>query len=89
MGGIDESGLSLVQHVVQDVQLNILAEDADLAVVVSEESARHVLHLLVHQLGDLVPVLSTHHLFQVREISQLWSVTNKLYQFTFVDRYGD
>ena len=77
MGGIDESGLSLVQHVVQNVQLNILAEDADLAVVVSEESARHVLHLLVHQLGDLVPVLLTHHLFEATEISQLWSVNNR------------
>ena len=89
MGGVNEGGLTLVQHVVQHVKLDVVVEDADLAAVISEESARHVLHLLVHQLGDLVPVLSTHHLFQVREISQLWSVTNKLYQFTFVDRYGD
>ena len=61
----------LVQHVVQDVHLDVLAEDLDLGVVLGEESARHVLHLLVQQLGDLVPVLSAHHLFQAAVISQL------------------
>ena len=74
LGGVDEGGLAPVQHVVQHAHLDVAVEDACLVAVLSEEGVRHVLHLLVHQLGELVPVLSAHHLFQAAQISQLLRV---------------
>ena len=78
LAGVDEGGLAPVQHVVQHAYFDVAVEDACLVAVLSEEGVRHVLHLLVHQLGDLVPVLSAHHLFQAAQITQLLNVKQTL-----------